>query len=431
MAKELSLGYYNNGYNTKPSTFLNSIFMSTVNVAARTLVSVASGSRAQHMQKWRTSDHLRFMVMLITWLTLWVLRVLMDHIPFSIAPSSPFHLLQQFSPTGLIGFPQSSSPSSSSSMDLIVYDGVDALPVQALGRSLSHILALLNEIPATSRKYQFAMAMAERIMDENARSGHVDMIQVNRLALSSAFSRTSTLLHRSLMRTQNDNEEDGGSTWMSRAIRAIPMGTYVAPYLKGIRMCLGAVRSCMEMATSCWQKQGRKMVRVGGGDHQGEEEMAEKLAEEMVWISIKLRDYEALDEAMVQWSLASSLASLSLYANPRVQGLILKISGIIFKDINGRESIEIITKQEKFRLLMLWLPLLCHASNGVAYPVLTYLEKVEIERAIDKAIWSLAPMDQEVILTNWLQDFAISPSEWPNLQPSYDRWCQSTRNLVA
>lgn len=80
---------------------------------------------------------------------------------------------------------------------------------------------------------------------------------------------------------------------------------------------------------------------------------------------------------------------------------------------------------------MLWLPLLCHASNGVAYPVLTYLEKVEIERAIDKAIWSLAPMDQEVILTNWLQDFAISPSEWPNLQPSYDRWCQSTRNLVA
>lgn len=218
--------------------------------------------------------------------------------------------------------------SSSDTYQLILKMDTCWLLIDWLVKTLwMQILALLNEIPATSRKYQFAMAMAERIMDENARSGHVDMIQVNRLALSSAFSRTSTLLHRSLMRTQNDNEEDGGSTWMSRAIRAIPMGTYVAPYLKGIRMCLGAVRSCMEMATSCWQKQGRKMVRVGGGDHQGEEEMAEKLAEEMVWISIKLRDYEALDEAMVQWSLASSLASLSLYANPRVQGLILKISG--------------------------------------------------------------------------------------------------------
>lgn len=148
MAKELSLGYYNNGYKTKPSTFVNSIFMSTVNVAAKTLVSVASSTRAQHIQKWRTSDHLRFMAMLMTWLTLWVLRVLMDHFPFSIGPSAPFHLLQQFSPTGLIGFPpQSSLSSSSSSMNLVLYDGVDALPVQALCRSLSHVSSFLIFFP--------------------------------------------------------------------------------------------------------------------------------------------------------------------------------------------------------------------------------------------------------------------------------------------
>lgn len=96
----------------------------------------------------------------------------------------------------------------------------------------------------------------------------------------------------------------------------------------------------------------------------------------------------------------------------------------------NEEDVEI-TRHEKFGLLLLWLPLLCHASNGVTYPILTYKEKVKIERAIDKAIWSLPAMDQEVILTNWIQDFSISSSEWPDLQLSYDRWCQSTRNLVA
>ena len=140
MATELSLDYYNkNGYKTRPSTFLNSIFMSTVNVAAKTLVSVASNTKSPNTIKWKTRDHLRFMVMLMTWLTLWVLRVLMDHIPCSIGPS-PFHLLQKLSPIGLIDFPQSlASSSSSSSLELILYDGVDGLPVQALGRALTHV----------------------------------------------------------------------------------------------------------------------------------------------------------------------------------------------------------------------------------------------------------------------------------------------------
>lgn len=84
----------------------------------------------------------------------------------------------------------------------------------------------------------------------------------------------------------------------------------------------------------------------------------------------------------------------------------------------------------KFRLLVLWLPLLCHANNGVSYPVLTTFEKMEIERELDEVISTLPPMDQEVILTNWLHDFSVSASEWPNLQNSYDRWCQSARQFL-
>lgn len=196
------------------------------------------------------------------------------------------------------------------------------------------ILALLNEIPATSRKYQFAMAMAERIMDENARSGHVDMLQINRTALAAAFARTTTLLQRSLEKTAQPDEDDvSPRAWTTRAIRALPLGSYVAPYLKGLRMCLGAVRSWVEIATSSGPEKRRKAMMTATTSSEvigvEEEEIGEKLAEELLWISEKLRDYGAVDEAMVQWSLASNLASLSFSANPRVQGLILKISGFI------------------------------------------------------------------------------------------------------
>lgn len=90
-----------------------------------------------------------------------------------------------------------------------------------------------------------------------------------------------------------------------------------------------------------------------------------------------------------------------------------------------------ISSQIKFRILLFWLPLFCHASNGLAYPVLSRFEKMEVERAIDEALSTLPAADQEVILTNWLQDFTIAASDWPNLQYSYDRWCQSSRKVVT
>lgn len=86
--------------------------------------------------------------------------------------------------------------------------------------------------------------------------------------------------------------------------------------------------------------------------------------------------------------------------------------------------------QVKYRLLVLWLPLLCHAENGLSYPVLTGYEKIETERTIDQVIATLPSAEQEVVLTNWLQDFSITSSDWPNLQTSYDRWCHSTRIVL-
>ncbi|KAG6654802.1 uncharacterized protein LOC122309140 [Carya illinoinensis] len=430
MAAELDIAYR---YKTRPSSLLSSIFMSTLNAAAKTLVSVA---RTEQAEKWKAKDHLRFMVMLMTWMAVWVLRFLMDYLPCSIGPS-PRYLLG-FSSAESLDFSSTSLSSSSSSMlssfpslDLVVHEGVEGSSVQALGRALSQILVLLTEIPATSGKYQFAMAMADRIMDENARYGHEVLLHINRTALASAFSRTSNLLYRALERSQGDQDDDNSSyAWATRVIRALPMGTYLTSYMKGLRVCMSAIMSTVaniNAAVGTYQSQKRR--RQVGVDHHVEEVTAEKLAQELLWMTTKLRDYGAVDEALVQWSFASGLASFSLTANVRVQGFIVKISAILFRELVGEDLV--ISSQIKFRILLFWLPLFCHASNGLAYPVLSRFEKMEVERAIDEALSTLPAADQEVILTNWLQDFTIAASDWPNLQYSYDRWCQSSRKVVT
>lgn len=106
-------------------------------------------------------------------------------------------------------------------------------------------------------------------------------------------------------------------------------------------------------------------------------------------------------------------------------------SATLFRDLTRKGMEEMITSEVKSRMLSLWLPLLCHAQNGLTFPALMRYEKDDTELAINQAIGTLSSMDQEVILTNWIQDYAISASEWPNLQPSYDRWCKATRQLAA
>lgn len=75
-----------------------------------------------------------------------------------------------------------------------------------------------------------------------------------------------------------------------------------------------------------------------------------------------------------------------------------------------RES-AFIPREVKFGLLTLWLPLCCHGSNGLSYHVMTGLGKVDAERATDEVISSLPAIDQEVILTNWFQEFTFSSSD--------------------
>ncbi|XP_010034289.1 uncharacterized protein LOC104423502 [Eucalyptus grandis] len=431
---------YSSSSSPSPSSFMCSIFTTTVNVAAKTLVSAASPSKSPlpSTDRWLLSDHLRFMVMLMAWVTLWFLRVLTDHFP-SLGGHLQYPLQSARLASGVPGafnfpplltYPAAATsasalalPSSSSSLEMILREDVDGPSIRALGRALSHILALLNDIPASSRKYQFAMSMADRILEENAREGHEDLLEINRMALASAFSRTSSLLYSSLQQTQLKG--NNSSVFPTSIIRALPMGSYINSYLKGVNVCVGAVVRYMKNGTLPWH--GSRQLTGAAGMDEGEM-AAEKLAQELLWITNKLREFGSLDEVLEQWSFASGLASLCLGANPRVQGFIIKIFAILSSEL--RQESAFISSEVKFGLLSLWLPLCCHGSNGLAYPVMTGLEKVEAERAMDEVISSLPAFDQEVILTNWFQEFTVSSSDWPNLQASYNRWCQFTRKLA-
>ncbi|XP_010541857.1 PREDICTED: uncharacterized protein LOC104815236 [Tarenaya hassleriana] len=449
MSKELQYLQYTYRNNRPTTSLLNSVFMTTVNAAARTLVSVASTSRPETSERWSASDHLRFMAMMMTWLTVWVLRVLMDHLPLSLTSSSSssstmdlimdktasfYHPSSPLALTEFSGFGLASTstalvtlPGSSSDLDLVIDgDGVDEPYVRSLERALSHVLGLMNEIPATSGKYQFAMAMAEKIMEENARSHHVALLNVNRRALASSFARTSARLQACLDRSQADEP----FSWPLRAVSVLPLGGYVASYVRGIRTCVSTVMSLADMTGNWLTSSSRKRRDGVGGEGLGfcENEAdvaAEKLAEELLWVTEKMMVYGAVEEGMLRWSYASGLASLSLTATPRVQGLLVKISALLVVDL--ARDITQVPGQVKFRLLGHPQPLFSHARNGLTFPVLTGFEKVKVERAIDQTLSTLPSLDQEVLLSNWLQDFSVSASEWPNLQPAYERWCNSTR----
>ncbi|XP_048492507.1 uncharacterized protein LOC104902557 isoform X2 [Beta vulgaris subsp. vulgaris] len=402
----------NNYYKTmmmqrKPTNFFNSIFMSTVNMATNMLLSVVSKNYTLDFStpnninnnKWTVKDHMRFVSLLFTWFTMWVLRLVNDFIP-SVGDFLPNFLsphnhqlsntsvvvhgnnthrkrnnnqMQQMyvdvgeSDNGVLGglsstVGSSSSSSSSSSLelvtggctsrissstyspvqnlDLISYDGflIDGYDrsgqagqsIEALTRALSHILALLNELPATSRKYEFAIAMADRLLDENTRDGKAELFHVNRIALSSAFECTINRLHRTLnnaAKAHANEASNRGGPWSIRAIRKLPLGSYIAAYMKGgLSAVFPALQSLGEL-----QKRRSFMVDDSEDEYVGSDQSvevvgAEKLAQELLWIMHKLRACHAVDEALVQWSLASNLASLSLNVNPRLQALLIKIS---------------------------------------------------------------------------------------------------------
>jgi hypothetical protein len=174
-----------------------------------------------------------------------------------------------------------------------------------IGRALSQLLAIVNDIPVSSRKYEVVRSLAERLIDENNREGVEALREVNRTALSSAFARTLGQLEAAAVdRGQDAGGEPGSASGtaefrLSRVVRLV--------------RSLGNAR--------------RSRVGSGGGEMSRSESSAEKLAAELLWLAQKLSACGGAEEALKRWAGASNLARLALWAEPRLQGFLVKISG--------------------------------------------------------------------------------------------------------
>ncbi|MQL72210.1 hypothetical protein Taro_004515 [Colocasia esculenta] len=412
----------------RPSHLLNSLLVSSTNVAAKMLVAVASSSTVatRDGERWKAMDHLRYLTMITLWLTIWMLRILTDFFPtFGVFPS-----FRVDAPHGLLLGEASGGFSPAQARALVLRGGASGSSgagtstTRAVGRALCHVLSLLSDIPVTSRKYDFVLSAAERILDENEADGDASLQEINRQALSSTFGRTCDRLRRSL---QASHESDRAfATWPARVLQLLPLGSLLASYYQSLL--------CLLPAAEVGRGEGQqRLLPAGTGGDAGPARRrdcveAEKLAQELLWTANKMRTCGALDEAVVWWSFATDLASLSLTAHPRVQGPIVKISVLLLRALARREAEA--PREVRFRTLALWLPLLCYAGNGTSCPVLTAPEKRDMEGVLEELIEGLPWEDQELILSNWMEDFALSMFDWPNLQSCYDQWCRSSRKLL-
>ncbi|XP_077249911.1 1,8-cineole synthase [Tasmannia lanceolata] len=268
-----------------------------------------------------------------------------------------------------------------------------------IGRALTQLLSLVADVPVSSRKYQLLRGLAENLMDDNVREGNGE---VNRTALGLAFSKTIYRLEVAESERGTESHELGG--FGERVIARV--------YNRAVRYARDSVGSKEGSRLSC--------------------ESAEKLAAELLWLSRKLADCGGVDEAVLRWGSSSNFARLALSAEPRLQEWLVRVSVFLFKHAKETDDTEENESQDgkKMKMLMSWLPLLCRASNGTDTPVVSMIEKAEMETVLEEMIGEMNILKQEKVLALWLYHFTSCPnSDWPNLQACYAHWYAKSRKI--
>ncbi|KAM7478974.1 hypothetical protein LguiA_027187 [Lonicera macranthoides] len=290
-----------------------------------------------------------------------------------------------------------------------------------IARALSQLLSIVNEIPVSSRKYEIVRSLTEKIIDDNLLEGNEALREVNCAALSAAFSKTLSQLEARVGSLDHDRVEPAGDETNTNR----PNRVYY-----GMNQVFRAVWYCGDVFWTRFRRSGEELSGPGSS--------AEKLSAEMLWLAQKLAACGCAEEAVCRWAAAAKLAWLSLSAEPRLQGSLVKVSAFLFKQAKemgveeGEENTREQQRQTKMKMLILWLPLLCRASHGTDAPVLSINEKKELERVLEDIIESLEEEeDQEQVLSLWLHHFThCLSSDWPNLHSCYARWCTASRRLL-
>ncbi|XP_006853180.2 uncharacterized protein LOC18442912 [Amborella trichopoda] len=279
----------------------------------------------------------------------------------------------------------------------------DPVRDSSIARALAQILLIMNEMPVSSRKYDMIRGLAEKIVEENAKENCWIFPDINRRVLSASFSHTLLLLQER-MHIQDIEEKRGtceGSREVNQIIQKIPI-------IRSIRNCLAT------------KSEGVAESGVS----------AEKLAKELLWLAERLAACGAADEAVSRWSKASTLARLALEGDLRLQASILNVTVFLLRKMREMEE-GVMDEASMAKMLVGWMPLLCHASNGLDSPVLTSSQKREIEGVLEVLMEKLLDRDREAVLSLWLSQYARSSSDWPNLQAYYTHWCAVSRKLTT
>ncbi|KAI5072133.1 hypothetical protein GOP47_0012239 [Adiantum capillus-veneris] len=297
-------------------------------------------------------------------------------------------------------------------------------------RALFQVLGLVNDTPASSDKYQFARALAERLISKNRVKGDDILWETNKAALEAAFSRTVDLLTLSLEELHHQQELKEGS-WFWALIHSV--------FLKNVglfqqRLSLEFIGTCIHNVLYRAAKPIKATAELppvqsstSSVRRSNVSATAEKLAQELLWVTEKLKDCSSLSEPIRRWGAMHCLAKLSLSADPRIQACLLRVSVMLLNELAVSEP-STCSSSLKVNVLLLWLPLFCHAKFGFEYPCLMPSEKTEFSKNLEQNILSLSVLDQERVLACWLREYISSTSEWPNLQECFENWYFSIRN---
>ncbi|XP_019171578.1 PREDICTED: uncharacterized protein LOC109167108 [Ipomoea nil] len=299
-----------------------------------------------------------------------------------------------------------------------VADGGGGEP--GIARALTQVLSIVTDIPVSSRKYEVVRSLAERLIDDNLLDGNKALQEVNRTVLAAAFCRTLKQLESAVI-------DHGGS----HVVTGTPDGggSVIDDYYRGLRRVVRAAKFYGDLVRR----------RLSARDELSRSEVsAEKLAAELLWLVQKMTACGCSEDALRRWSSAQHLARLSLSAEPRLQGALVKVSAFLLDQARQlwKEADEESMKYDELRqtnmnMLVSWLPLLCRASNGTDTPVLSINKRAELERTLELIINTLDEEEQEKVLSLWLQHFTYCPSsDWPNLHDIYTRWCTASRTSL-
>ncbi|CAI6006872.1 unnamed protein product [Closterium sp. NIES-64] len=246
----------------------------------------------------------------------------------------------------------------------------------------------MTDLPSSSPKYGFIRSVAEELLRANDSSKDLNLSEANRRALLQAFSRTISRLESSLKRGQ------ASSFGLTQILDQVSWGAAAAAAV--------AVAASGGGGGISGSGGNGKIRRMPGGNG-GENPLAEKLSQELLWLVLKLQGRKGIEQVVEVWAEARVLSELAVRSSPRVQLNLLKLTCIVL-DLVSSHVVSCDVKSQE-HLLLHWMPLLCQCPNTSDGLLSTDSNRQRTEEDMCTIITRLPAASQELVYVAWLHDY--------------------------